>query len=334
MNKIISSSVLSISLLITFSILLLSISLTFNQGYAILQDNLDEQINKSSIQYLSFYNLSKSTIQDKTNTVQLLSNYVESWIQNAKSILLISSQDQSVRDNSSANLISEEFMGIPENADLPKREMAKKILELGQDFFSSIYFTTPQADIYLGEPFSQQKQLQRLNYADREWYKGIINLVKNNIEHNNVTVTDIYTSGIFISASTHTPAIAIATPVYKKYDYSNNNDNHEPIIIGYWVGILNLDDLIKNVKNLNLADNERLVIFDQNGTIVTDSKNNYYENTTKLQYFEYVDKVSTVLNGEKGVVEIKNNNDNLPTILMYYPINSGSYYWGVVYMIN
>lgn len=342
MNKIIFSNISFVLLIIiTFSVL--SISLIFNNVYGIMQNNLEEQINnKSSFSSPPFsfsYNFSKSIIQDKINLVQLLSNYIESRIQNAQSVLLISSQDESVSDNSSANLISEEFMGIPENADILKREMAKRILELEKDF-GSVYFATPKADIYLGEPFSQQKQLQRLNYADREWYKGIINFINNNTEHNlTTTTTNIYTSGIFISASIHTPAISIATPVYKKFDanYSsnNNNNNHEELI-GYWVGILNFQDIIKSVTNLNLTDNERIVIFDQNGTIVTDSKNDYYENSTELKYFEYLDKVSNVLDGEKGVkAENDNNNDdNLPTLLIYYPINTGSHYWGVVYMIN
>ena len=76
-----------------------------------------------------------------------MSHYIESRIHNAQSILLISSQDELVRNNSSANLISEEFMGIPENADILKREMAKRILQLDDDF-GSVYFTT-KADIYL-----------------------------------------------------------------------------------------------------------------------------------------------------------------------------------------
>ena len=52
-------------------------------------------------------------------------------------------------------------------------------------------------------------------------------------------------------------------------------------------------------------------------------------------YFEYLDKVSNVLNGEIGIkVENNNNNDNLPTFIIYYPINTGSHYWGIVYMIK
>lgn len=266
-----------------------------------------------------------------------MSHYIESRIHNAQSILLISSQDESVRNNSSASLINEEFMGIPENAEILKREVAKRILQLDDDF-GSVCFTTPKADIYLGEPFSQQKQLQRLNYADREWYKGIINIINNNTGHNltAAATTNTYTNGIIISASIHTPAISIAAPVFKKYDTNDSNNNNDELL-GYWVGILNLHDIIKSVKNLNLTDKEHIVIFDQNGTIVTDSKNNYYENSIELKYFEYLDKVSNVLNGEMGIkVENNNNNnnDNLPTLIIYYPINTGSHYWGIVYMIK
>ncbi|MGZ5547448.1 MAG: hypothetical protein ACXWFZ_05800 [Nitrososphaeraceae archaeon] len=117
----------------------------------------------------------------------------------------------------------------------------------------------------------------------------------------------------------------------KNYKINSNNNYDE--LIGYWVGILNLENIIKSIKNLNLKDNERIVILDQNGTIVTDSKNDYYKNSTELKYFEYLDKMSNVLDGEKGVkVQNNNNNDNLPTLLVYYPIDIGSHYWGVNYM--
>ena len=55
-------------------------------------------------------------------------------------------------------------------------------------------------------------------------------------------------------------------------DYKINSNNNYDELIGYWVGILNLKDIIKSIKNLNLKDNERIVILDQNGTIITDSK--------------------------------------------------------------
>ena len=54
----------------------------------------------------------------------------------------------------------------------------------------------------MGEPYKDKEQLPRINFADREWYKGVVN--------NNQT----YVSSIFLSALINAPAIAIAVPVY------------------------------------------------------------------------------------------------------------------------
>lgn len=346
MTIIIACTITIALVLMTFS--LLSIISIFDNIDGMTQNSLKEKTkNKQYFSYIQFFpvNYSESSIQDKVNIVQLLSNYIEQRIHNAQSTLMISAQDKSVRDNLSAGLISEKFMGIPENADISKRQIAKTILELDDDF-GSVYFTTPNGNVYLGEPFSQQMQLQKLNYAEREWYKGVTNLINYKKDYNSsetaaaagtvkIPSKNIYTSGIFISASIHTPAIAIATPVYKDDgnddSFDINNDNKD--LIGYWVGILNLNDIVKSVKGLMLKDNERVVIFDHNGTIVADSKHDYYENSTELRYFD-LDKIGTVLMGEKRVIIENNTNHYSPSLSIYYPAYTGSHYWGIVYIIS
>ena len=80
------------SLLLTFS--LLSMISIFNNTDGLTQNNLEENIkNKQYISYVqSFpFNYSKSSIQDKTNIVQLLSNYIEERIHNAQPTVLNSS---------------------------------------------------------------------------------------------------------------------------------------------------------------------------------------------------------------------------------------------------
>ena len=54
-----------------------------------------------------------------------------------------------------ANYISKKYMGTPANIDVQKRRNSDT---------RNIYFLTPNADVYFGEPFSDQKQL-KLNYA-------------------------------------------------------------------------------------------------------------------------------------------------------------------------
>ena len=50
------------------------------------------------------------------------------------------------------------------------------ILQRNKDI-ASIFFAIPNGDIYMREPYGDQEQLSRINFADREWYRGV---VKNN----------------------------------------------------------------------------------------------------------------------------------------------------------
>jgi hypothetical protein len=79
-------------------------------------------------------------------------------------------------------------MGIPQNLDLQKRDIARDILEKNKDI-ASIFFVIPKGDTYIGEPYPDQQQLPRLNYADRDWYKGV------------TRTNDTYTSAVFLSCS-------------------------------------------------------------------------------------------------------------------------------------
>ncbi len=111
-------------------------------------------------------------LQSKTNMVKLLANMVENRLHEAATLLEITSVDPAVQKTPFADSISKVNMGIPGNLDLQKRKIALDILSKDKDF-GSVYFTMPNGDVYIGEPYSQQKQLPRLNYADRDWYKAV-----------------------------------------------------------------------------------------------------------------------------------------------------------------
>lgn len=91
-------------------------------------------------------------------------------------------------------------MGIPQDLDLQKRSIARSTLQQDKDI-ANIFFLTPKGDIYIGEPYSDQQQLPRLNYADRDWYMGV------------TKTNDTYVSAVFLPAAIHVPAIAIAIAV-------------------------------------------------------------------------------------------------------------------------
>jgi hypothetical protein len=151
-------------------------------------------------------------LQIKANMIKLLADMVENRLHEAAILLEITSVDHAVKKTPFAGSISKVYMGIPANLDLQKREIAQDILSKDKDF-GSVYFTMPNGDVYIGEPYSNQKQLPRVNYADRDWYKGV------------TALNNTYISSVFISASIHAPATAIAVPVYSDSGANGSNNN-------------------------------------------------------------------------------------------------------------
>ncbi len=189
----------------------------------------------------------QTDVGDKQNIVRLLDSLTQYRLEEAVNILEITSKQDSVRTTPYFGNISQSYMGIPENLDAEKRNLAKEILGHNKDF-GSIFFTMPNGDVYIGEPFDDQKQLPRLNFADRDWYKGA------------TSTNNTYTSSVFISASIHAPATAIAVPVYSTNENININSSGNgsgnntvsnkagSLKSGYWVGIIDLQSVNETIK--------------------------------------------------------------------------------------
>jgi hypothetical protein len=210
-------------------------------------------------------------------------------------------------------------MGIPGNMDLPKRKVAQDILARDKDF-GSIYFVTPRADSYIGEPFPNQKQLPRLNYADRDWYKGV------------TATNNTYISAVFMSASIHRPATAIAIPVCNLQDDTTSKTNK--LISGYWVGIVDLRSIQQSIRNLNFTNGERVLVVDHNGTAIVNSPSSAVNNinnnltSTKLKDFSYLNSVKAVTKGNAGsIIETVNGTK---VLAIYQPIKMDNRSWGVI----
>lgn len=195
---------------------------------------------------------------DKFTILNLFANLLDSKISRAVDDLEISSRDETLKEVQFLKNVSSNYNGIHSTLDLDKRNLAKDILQRNTDI-ASIFFVLPNGDIYLGEPYMDQEQLPRINFADREWYKGV---VKNN---------QTYISSIFMSDSINAPAIAIAVPVY-----SPTGDLESQVgsssLSGYWVGIINLKSLEDLFKSLSLINQDQFILIDHNGTEFLDNK--------------------------------------------------------------
>lgn len=268
--------------------------------------------------------------------LQLLANILETRINGTAALLELTSKLSEVTNVQHVSSITEEFMGIPQNLDSEKRKVAQYILEQDKDI-ASIFFTTPTGDVYMGEPFSDQKQLPRLNYADRDWYKGVTKL------------NNTYVSAVFLSAAIYAPAIAIAVPVYgnntENVADNNNNNNVSYLLspeLGYWVGIIDLSRIKGDLTALGLhSGNGRILIVDYNGTQVLDTIDRNVSSSQssseppssssknhELQSYGYLESVNNALNGEHGSITEMINGTTMT--IHYYPLQVTPHRWAAL----
>lgn len=250
--------------------------------------------------------LKNSTIQDlqnRTKQTMVLADVFATRIDEITNLLETTSSYPAVRNISYANLVSNEFMGIPESSDIEKRNVAKYLTK-NESILGGVYFTLPNGDVYLGEPYSAQEQLPRINFADRDWYKGVSK------------TNETYISSVFISASTRAPATAIALPVYQ--------DESSIELIGYWVGIINIGQLWKNIKDDYLPGAQELNVIDHEGTEMFNSgKYNYTEIQSAPSFYENGNV--TMIYKDSATIRILEGN----VVAISYPIHIHSHVWTV-----
>jgi hypothetical protein len=286
--------------------------------------------------YPQMTNQSKKILQNQNNTLTVLASTIEDELNQAIDILNITARDPAVSNTLYVNNISIKYMGIPEDQDVSKRQIAKEIMMIDKDF-ENVYFLLPNGNVYIGEPYENQKQLPRLNYADWVWYMGISGLVmsatskdqnKTNVNTQNSLA---YVSSVFMSASINKPAIGIAVPVY-----DNNWKASKPSLLGYWVGILTLDKFQKIIDSINLANGQRIIVFDHNGTALIDSSINdstkSNSNEKNLTSFYNLASVKNALTGEKGIVTDTINGTK--SLSLYRPIDAHSHTWGILLLLQ
>jgi len=248
-------------------------------------------------------NSTTQDVRDRTSQTKLLADIFATRIDKITNLLETSSKHSAIRNISYANQISTQFMGVPESSDIEKRNVAKDLLQK-DPILGGVYFTLPNGDVYLGEPYSAQAQLPRLDFADRDWYKGVSK------------INDTYISSVFISASTRAPATAIALPVYQ--------DDRKIMLLGYWVGIINIKPLWEKIKDDYQQAEQELIVIDHEGTEMFNSGKYIYTEIQSIPSF-YENGNSTTVNGDKAKVRLLEGD----ILAISYPIHIRSHVWTV-----
>lgn len=250
-----------------------------------------------------------ATYEPQGGQLNSLATAVGHKIDSSIQILKESGAEPSVRNIDSLSLISTAQMGIPVEADIEKRAIAQDVLAQNGDF-ASIFFLTTDGDVYMGEPFEQQRQLPRLNYSDRDWYEGA------------VRTKDAYVSSVFMSAAINKPAIAIAVPVYAQQDSGT--------LSGYWVAIIKLEEIENTLRQSAMESNSRIILVDHTGVQVADSSRDPSTKPTELQSYSGLGSVEEALSGKSG--QLREMIDGEFMDVYYGPVRVHPHTWAIISM--
>ena len=271
---------------ISISIILFSANSSFITIYA--QDtqyynNTNENNNSSSL----------------LHELKNIKTILESKVTKLATALQIASNLPQILQPPDINLVDPKVKGIPENADIEKRKIAKILLDQFKEINSILYYFN-NGDIYFDEPFHDQLNLTATNFAFRDYYQ-VVNQTKNT-----------YLSDAILSKATGLNLAVIATPVI----------NHQNEPIGILLGTINFNNYDKFLQSLNLQNDTRLVMIDKNGAKLGDSYKNETSIATKSfekkEQFSHLTSFKNALEGKSGsIVEKFDGKESQITFLPY-----------------
>ena len=303
------------SLITILRLLTIVIILSLNIGTVNLEDKFFEPFSAQAIINTNYNSTDSNSIQ---NNISLITNIVaknlENRIQKAGTILEITSKLPQVRDVPYAHLLNQTLNtlhGIPQYADIEKRQVVKNILSSNDDLYE-IFLLMPNGNMYFLEPYSIQQTLAVNNFAFRDYFQGAI------------STNDTYLGNVHTTAAASGARTAkIAVPVYSLKDNST--------IAGVWASSIDFSVLNKELQSLNLTslDNgTRVVYVDSKGQKIADSEIN---KSTIPESFANLKGFKTAIGGQAGSsIDTVNNTKMFVT---YQPVNAFHNTW-VVFMMQ
>ena len=258
--------------IITISIILFSANSPSISIYA--QDN----------QY--YYNNINENNSSLLNELENIKNILESKVAKLATALQIASNLPQILQPPDINLVDPKVKGIPEDADIEKRKIAKILMDQFKEFNSILYYFN-NGDIYFFEPFQDQLNLTATNFSFRDYYQVV-----------NQTKKTYVSDAIISKATTGRNLAVIATPVI-------NKDNNMTAILS---GTINFNNYEEFLQTLNLQNNTRLVLVDKNGVKIGDSNKNETsasKDSFEKKQFSNLTSVKLALKGKSGSIEEK-----------------------------
>ena len=251
------------------------------------------------------------------NNISLITNILvknlENRIHKAGAILEITSKLPEVRDvpyEQSLNQTLNSLHGIPQYADIEKRQVGSNVLSSNNDLYE-IFFVMPNGNMYLLEPYSIQQTLTLNNFAFRDYFQGAI-------KTNDTFLGNVHNTAAASGART----AKISVPVYSLKDNST--------VAGVWASSIDFNVLSKELQSLNLTslgDSTRVVYVDSKGQKIADSDIN---KSTIPESFSNLRGFKAAISGQTGSMIDKINNTTM--VVAYQPVNVFHNTWVVLLM--
>ena len=302
------------SLITTLCFLTIVIILSLNIGTVNLEDKFFEPFSAQANINTNYNSTDSNSIQNNISLItNILAKNLENRIQKAGAILEITSKLPQVRDVPYAHLLNQTLNtlhGIPQYADIEKRQVVKNILSSNNDLYE-IFLLMPNGNMYFLEPYSIQQTLAVNNFAFRDYFQGAI------------STNDTYLGNVHTTAAASGARTAkIAVPTYFLKDNST--------IAGVWAGSIDFNVLNKELQSLNLTslgDGTRVVYVDGKGQKIADSD----INKSKIpESFANLKGLKAAIGGlAASTIDTVNNTRML---VSYQPVNAFHNTWVVLLM--
>ncbi|HKQ21393.1 MAG TPA: cache domain-containing protein [Nitrososphaeraceae archaeon] len=302
------------SLIITFCCLTIFIILSLGIGIVNVQNMFFEPANAQADINTNYNTTASNSTQNNISLItNVLAMNLENRIQKAGAILEITSKLPQVRDVPYAHLLNQTLStlhGIPQYADIEKRQVVESILSSNNDLYE-IFLLLPNGDMYFLEPYSIQQTLTLNNFAFRDYFQGAI-------KTNDTYLGNVHNTAAASGAST----AKIAVPVYSLKDNST--------IVGVWASSIDFSVLNKELQLLNLTsleDSTRVVYVDSKGQKIADSDTN---KSTIPESFSNLKSFKSAIGGQAG--STIDTVDKSKMLVAYQPANAFHNTWVVLFM--
>ena len=302
------------SLITILRLLTIVIILSLNIGTVNLEDKFFEPFSAQAIIKTNYNSTDSNSIQNNISLItNILAKNLENRIQKAGAILEITSKLPQARDVPYAHLLNQTLNtlhGIPQYADIEKRQVVKNILSSNNDLYE-IFLLMPNGNMYFLEPYSIQQTLAVNNFAFRDYFQGAI------------STNDTYLGNVHTTAAASGARTAkIAVPTYFLKDNTT--------IAGVWAGSIDFNVLNKELQSLNLTslgDGTRVVYVDGKGQKIADSDIN---KSIIPESFANLKGFMAAIGGQAGSTIDTVNNTKM--LVSYQPVNAFHNTWIVLLM--